>query len=177
MTDPGIIPPLSKPLSKSRKVYAVYMVKDELRTKMAELGVTNAAEIFYHKAKFKYDAPANQEIDKTLAKKAQLSYCETCKHLRPPRSFHCGRCNACVEIHDHHCPWIGVCVGYRNHQSFLGFLFWTAVHAAITCVVSFVLLARNERQKDHAYWYGCTVKAIFLYTAAIGLVLSVFFLS
>ena len=59
MTDPGIIPPLSKPLSKSRKEYAVYMVKDELRTKMAELGVTNAAEIFYHKAKFKYDAPAN----------------------------------------------------------------------------------------------------------------------
>jgi len=62
----------------------------------------------------------------------KLSYCSTCKILRPPRSFHCSTCAMCVEVHDHHCPWVGTCIGYRNIKYFLSFLFMTGFHALIS---------------------------------------------
>lgn len=66
----------------------------------------------------------------------QLSFCSTCKIIRPPRSFHCGDCGVCIEIHDHHCPWVGTCIGKRNTRYFVLFLFYTAIHAFITFILT-----------------------------------------
>lgn len=53
----------------------------------------------------------------------KMKYCPTCDIFRPPRTIHCGLCGCCIERLDHHCPWIGTCVGKRNYKYFLIFVY------------------------------------------------------
>jgi len=49
----------------------------------------------------------------------EASSCPRCREVSPERAHHCRECNACILRMDHHCPWIGNCVGFRNHKFFL----------------------------------------------------------
>ena len=72
--------------------------------------------------------------------KNKAKFCETCNIWRPPRSSHCRRCDCCVEVFDHHCPYLNNCIGKRNHRYFIGFLFFLSLDIFCVILSSFIYI-------------------------------------
>ena len=71
--------------------------------------------------------------------------CPVCDLEQPLRCKHCRDCAQCVALHDHHCPWLGNCVGERNRRSF----YWYLVFEC--CLLWLALVLVRSRQTVGSY--------------------------
>lgn len=63
------------------------------------------------------------------------TFCTFCAKPKPPRAHHCRSCRMCVLDMDHHCPFIGNCVGAANHRAFVAFL----ICIVVSCIYLIVM--------------------------------------
>ena len=82
-------------------------------------------------------------------RRLQLKWCHTCKIWRPPRASHCNSCDNCVLAFDHHCPFVGNCIGIRNYGAFSTFL--TSLQGLIVSVLVGFVLSSTEAERSRIY--------------------------
>jgi hypothetical protein len=79
--------------------------------------------------------PSNAQAVCTIEQKvtgakrsSSAGQCQRCSILeRPSRTHHCSTCGNCVYRFDHHCYWLGTCIGANNIVWFTSFLALSAV--------------------------------------------------
>lgn len=79
-------------------------------------------------------------------------YCEVCNIYQPPRARHCKKCDNCVNVYDHHCFWLGTCIGARNYSYFMLYLLCLLGYAAmgmVLCILRLISFAEGDMHGQH----------------------------
>jgi len=87
-------------------------------------------------------------------------FCSSCLVRRPMRSKHCSICDKCVARFDHHCPWVGNCIGEKNHHYFIFYLVFLSVLTLWTVWGCYVYLTHACPHEEEGYFPNLKAMAI-----------------
>lgn len=82
----------------------------------------------------------------------KIKYCDTCMLYRPLRVSHCSVCDNCVERFDHHCPWVGQCIGLRNYRFYYMFVFSATLLCLYIHAFCWVYIKRIKDSEEISIW-------------------------
>ena len=67
-------------------------------------------------------------------------FCGECVVDIPLRAKHCKLCTKCVATYDHHCDWVGNCIGEKNKALFIIFVFNHCLEILFTILIVLVVI-------------------------------------
>ena len=91
-----------------------------------------------------FDNLVNPKAGGPDANASRPNLCHTCRIQRPLRSKHCRTCRTCVALFDHHCPFVGNCVGRGNYRWFFGYAFMFFVCCSLWEITAILYLRTVE---------------------------------
>ncbi|XP_020532306.1 protein S-acyltransferase 10 isoform X2 [Amborella trichopoda] len=92
--------------------------------------------------------------------------CTYCNVVQPPRSKHCHDCDKCVLQFDHHCVWLGTCIGQGNHSRF----WWYIFEETVLCIWTGIMYITFLRNSMSRAWWRDVVAIMLLVVLCICLI-------
>jgi len=83
---------------------------------------------------------------------SKARYCKTCLKHKAPRTHHCGCCKQCIPRMDHHCVWVGNCVGAHNQKFFVQFLLYIVLSTAYALLTVLITIAVFDQSINSRAW-------------------------
>ena len=77
------------------------------------------------------------------------NYCPYCLVKKLYRSLHCLICQKCVEEFDHHCFWVGNCIGKKNYTLFFVFLVYILLNTLFNVGINIYFLIKELKKEEN----------------------------
>ncbi|KAG8657629.1 protein S-acyltransferase 10 isoform X1 [Manihot esculenta] len=92
--------------------------------------------------------------------------CSYCNVEQPPRAKHCHDCDKCVLQFDHHCVWLGTCIGQGNHCRF----WWYICGETALCIWTGILCVAYLKSNITKAWWKGAIMILLLVILSISLI-------